>query len=159
MSVKNVLFQGGDGTAIPAGMVGEKITWASAPSSYAVTGSEADWTNATITLPVGNWEIKANIQVEVVTAASSDAAQDLTVKITDSSNTVLNNQTKLTKCKTVAAVSNTIVCCSSFATTVSIVSPTTYKIRASRADTGGAGSATLFYQSGLYSEFYAIRIG
>ena len=147
------------GVAPASGYLGEKITWASAPTTYAVTTSEGDWSNAVIDLTKGNWEIKANIQVQLGTAASAGAFQDLNVKITDSSNNVLNSQSKLIRTKTAAAVAGDMVVVCSFATTVNLGSNTSYKIRAIRTDGGGVGYANLFNQAGLASEFYATRIG
>jgi hypothetical protein len=48
MSVKNVLFQGGDGTAIPAGMVGEKINWA-VSSGITISGANTNIGNGSTT--------------------------------------------------------------------------------------------------------------
>ncbi len=148
-----------DGGAPTAGKIGEKITWASAPSSYAVTTSEADWTNASITLTAGTWLIFANLNYALVTGATAGNDVDLYVKITDSSNTLLQNLFKDLRCKTVANVVNAAAGCVSF-NAVQVVPPggATYKVRAYRVDNNGTNSATLYYVNSAYSEFFAVRI-
>jgi hypothetical protein len=39
-----------------------------------------------------------------------------------------------------------------------VTSNTVYKIRGAKADTAGTGTATLWNESGFYSEFYAVRL-
>lgn len=146
------------GATIAAGYVGEKVTWASAPSDYALTTTEADWTNASITLNPGVWYISAQISMLATTGATAGNDVECRVKLTDSANNVVNNQWRTKRVKTPAAAAALNTDIMSFSTTVSISSQTTYKIRFQRQDNNGTNGCTAYYQAANYSDFYAIRL-
>jgi len=144
------------GSAIAAGYVGEKITWASAPSDQTITTTESDWTNANIVLTSGVWLVVANIQVYAETAATSGSSQSAIVRITNSSNTIIQNQDKLLYVKTTANVTNGIQTTLPFSFIANLsAASTTYKIRCYITS---AGTGTIANRSLQYSEFYGIRI-
>lgn len=159
MTTTNTLFSGGQGATIPTGLIGEKITWASAPANQSMTTSTADWTNASITLTTGLWLVQANISAQAETGATSGNTQLLSMLITDSANAVVQNQYKSILAKTVAAVVNTIQTVSSFSFVANISTSTIYKIRANCSSSSGSANSYVLNSSSQYSEFFAIRLG
>ena len=158
MTTINTLFSGGQGATIPTGIIGEKITWASTPANQSMTTSTADWTNASITLTAGLWLVQANISAQSETGATSGNTQLLSMLITDTANTVIQNQYKSIFAKTVAAVANTVQTVSSFSFVANISTSTIYKIRANCSSSLGAANSYVLNSSSQYSEFFAIRI-
>jgi hypothetical protein len=151
------------GVAVPAGAIGEKITWTTPPSTQNLTTVEADWTNAFITLPAGTWDIKANLSVTAVlasgVAAGSYAASR--IKITDSSNNIVENQYKTldTNAHAATTAAASLGAVIPFAFTKSVAASTVYKIRVFNDRTGGGNAGIISNGNSVYSEFYAIRIG
>jgi hypothetical protein len=146
-----------DGLAIPAGIIGEKITWVSAPSNLSLTTSFQDWTNAFITLTPGVWNVFANISVTVNTASAAGDTEFAQIVITDSSNAIVQEMDRLFLVKTVAAVVNSAQGNLSFAYQISVSVNTVHKIRASKTDLTGVGSASILNSAGQRSQFFAIR--
>jgi hypothetical protein len=147
-----------DGVPVAAGNVGEVITWASAPSTQVLTTSVADWTNATIVLTPGVWQISANITVQVATGTTAANNTTGVVYVTDGSNTVIQNMESGVAVTTPAAASTLVTSALGFSAVVNISTSTTYKIRGIRIDGAGTGSAQLRNQGASYSRFYAVRI-
>lgn len=147
-----------DGAAVPAGFPGETITWTSVPASQSATTVEADWTNGFITLTPGVWLVMASVMAVYTTGATASNEGYTVVRITDSSNNIIQNSDKLVYGKTVAAVTNT--CESSLALffQVSITVPTVYKIRFYRVDVSGTGSGSVENSSVQRSNFFGIRL-
>ena len=145
------------GSAIAAGYVGEKITWASAPSTTATPTTIADWTNASIPLTSGTWLVIANIMADAYTAATAGTNAITTISITDSSNNVVQNQEKSVQCLTPANGNMRTVTCLSFGFVANLNASTTYKIRHVRNSvSGNAGNS--YNEASYRSEFFAIRI-
>lgn len=146
------------GATIAAGYLGEKITWASAPSdqTFSTIGTTADWTNATITLTAGSWLLVANIAAYCTTGTGLANSSNFTLSITDSGNTIIQNQRKTLYNITPAAAAMTIGSSLAFAATLELSASTTYKIRGViNGNTGAVGQA--FNSSNGQSEFFAIR--
>lgn len=145
------------GSAVPSGFVGEKITWASAPSTAAVQATIGDWTNANIVLTAGTWLVIANITADAYTAATSGTAATTTVSITDSSNNIIQNSEKSIECLTPANGNARNVGTIAFSFIANLNTSTTYKIRMVRAST--SGNFGNVYNQALYrSEFFAVRL-
>lgn len=145
------------GSAVPTGFIGEKITWASAPSSQNFT-TEADWTNASIVLTSGIWQVFASISCLYFTGNTSGDSGRLTVKITDSSNTVVQEMEKSIGIKTAGNVDVSTTGVLTFNFIANLNSSTTYKIRAVKTDSTGTGFSTVYNQASFRSQFYAVRI-
>jgi len=145
------------GSAVPAGYIGEKITWASAPSTAAITGTLADWSNATITLTAGTWLVVANITADAYTAATAGTYCQTNISITDSSNNVVQNQDKSIAALTPANSNMRNLCTVAFSFVANLNASTTYKIRGVRSSaTGNAGN--FYNEAGYRSEFFGLRI-
>jgi len=147
-----------DGVAIPAGVVGERKTWAIAPSNQNTTTSYADWTNADISLSPGVWQVFASITGYVSCAAVIGAASAVTVAITDISNNIVQEMEKQMQSQTRVAASIETVGCLSFSFVANVSTTTVYKLRVKRADGGGAGAGGLLNVADQRSNFYAVRI-
>ena len=151
-----------DGVAVAAGYVGQTITWATPPTSTGGFTTEADWTNATITLTAGVWIVYANISLgyAITSNANSDRGS-VFIKITDSSNVVVANQYKGFPVQQTANTSaGTLVQFQTISCTfpVAISASTTYKIRAIGLVTQGTGTAYIRNEDGYRSEFFAVRM-
>lgn len=72
MAVKAKLVQGGAGTAIPAGMVGETIQSILAEASAVVLTSGVYTDVTSITLPAGKWSISCVSEISVQTSAPNN---------------------------------------------------------------------------------------
>jgi len=154
VSARNVV---GDtsGTAVPAGYVGERITWAVAPSTQALTLTETDWTNAVINLTAGTWQIFANIQISYDCGATAGSFGRSEFKVTDSSNNLIQNLNKQIATRGALNFVSSVLASSGV---VTISSNTSYKIRVLRADLTGANTGNVLNTTTAFSEFYAIRI-
>lgn len=156
MANKQVLQSAGDGTAVPVGYVGEKITWISAPSTVALSISEADWTNASITFGAGVWLICANILTSATPNNVAGSNATAVVRITDSSNNIIQTMDKqlfiTTPTNGVAGIVTTL----SFSLIANVNGSTTYKIRAFKAE--ASATCNLYNQAFARSEFFAVRI-
>ena len=159
MANKQLLQAAGDGTAVPAGYIGEKITWTTSPTTQIFNTSESDWTNATINLSSGVWLVTANISFEIQSGAITGNYSYIRVKITDSSNVVVESQSRQLLANTAASANNTNSSCLPFSFVANILTPTSYKIRAVRVDgVGTGGGAYLINSAAPSSEFFAVRI-
>jgi hypothetical protein len=148
------------GVAITAGNIGEKITWLSAPTSQLFNTTEADWTNASITLTRGSWLVIANVPVEVQAGGASGNYSWIRAKITDASNNVIENQVKQIISVNATTFISTTGGVIPFSCVVHIPGTTTYKIRGARVDGTGTGVSAYFVNSAgsCVPEFFAIRI-
>lgn len=156
MTQKALLQSAGDGTAVPAGYVGERITWITAPSSFAPTTVETDWTNAFITLTPGIWMVVANIEMGY--GSNSGGSGNTQFKITDSSNNLIQNMNKQVGGTVPGTSGWAIYGVASGSFIANLSSTTTYKIRVFKVDGSGVGNSNVFNTSSAYSEFYAVRI-
>jgi hypothetical protein len=148
------------GVAPAAGVIGETKTWATPPSTNAsLTTSEADWTNATITVTAGVWLIIASVEVGYRTGAVAGNAGSTVVKLTNASNTVIDNQSAKITVITAAAAATEVMSTLTLCTTVSVSTSTEYKLRVYRVDGTGTGTGAVYNESTAYSTFKAIRIG
>lgn len=151
----------GDTSGVPVGTgyVGQKVTWVTPPSSVTTTTTESDWSNATIVLDQGVWLIQASLVGLLQTGTTSGNDVELRVRITDSSNTTIQNFEKYARIQTAAnaVTSLGLNMCFSGVQIVTAAS-TTYKIRARRVDNNGTNTAVIYNSAGVYSEFFAIRI-
>lgn len=144
-----------DGVAVAAGYVGQRITWASPPSSQTgyANNSYADWTNANIVLTAGIWAVYANICASIDTTGSDG----MTIQILDAtnSNTLVPGMRK--DIVVVPGIGNLFI---PFVFETKITSSTTYKIQAClRHYSGTTTSNGTFNEDRAFSEFYAIRTG
>jgi hypothetical protein len=138
--------------------VGEKITWTSAPASLTLSTTEADWTNASIALTAGTWQIYANVQVYVETGATAGNFSSAGVRITDASNNIVQEMDQQFTVRTPANAINVSVGTLAFSFVANLSTSTTYKIRARRTDGVGTGVATIYNQASNRSQFFAVRI-
>jgi len=146
------------GAAIPEGDFGQVVEPTTLIAQTTATTSEADVTNASITLTPGTWRIEYSATVEVATGAASGDATQIYCAITDSANTHIGRTERIASCKTVAAVSNYIDACLHAATVVNISTSTTYKLRVKKVETG-TGAATVLVSAGNQNTtFFATRI-
>jgi hypothetical protein len=148
------------GAAIASGYIGERVTWITPPASQLFGTTEADWTNAQIQLTAGTWLVIANIGVEIQCGSTSGNWSQNRVRITDTSNNIVQNMQKSisVSCQnTGVAPFNRGVLAYSFVANLN--SSQTYKIRAARIDGIGTGTSAYLVNSGdQFSEFFAIRI-
>lgn len=144
------------GAAVPAGMIGERITWTSAPGNQALTTTMADWTNATFTLTPGVWQIFGSFFVTGTTATSTGAGATIAVQITDASNTVVQNMESQMYIVNSGSSALTIGSTVALYGTVSISANTTYKVRFQKAE--AAATCLIYNTTFARSVFYAIRI-
>jgi hypothetical protein len=147
-----------DGVAVPAGMIGERVTWASAPGNQAMTTTMTDWTNASISLSAGVWMVYANVQCIAETGTAVSNFSSANVVITDTGNAIVQEMDQQLMCRTSAAASAFQACTLAFSFLANVNSSTTYKIRVRRIDGAGTGSATVYNQGTNRSQFYAVRI-
>jgi hypothetical protein len=147
------------GAAIPAGYQGQVITTASAIATTASTTSEADVTNASITLTPGVWQIFSSVTAQYTSGTTSGNSGFLMVTVTDSANTHIGNTERIVYANTRATGSISNYTSLAASTVVSIASNTTYKLRQKRTDSSGTGSGGVEVSSSNYdSTFYAIRL-
>lgn len=154
VSARNIV---GDtsGSVVPVGMIGERITWAVAPSTQALTLTETDWTNAVINLTPGTWHIFANIQISYDCGATAGSFGRSEFKVTDSSNNLIQNLNKQIATRGAFNFVSSVLASSGV---VTISSNTSYKIRVLRADLTGTNAGNVLNTTTAFSEFYAIRI-
>jgi hypothetical protein len=162
LSTKSILVQGGDGTAIPAGMVGEKITWTTPPSGQTVTTVETDWTNAFITLTPGTWLVVATLSAiaKIGSGQAAGSYSAIRMKITDSSNNIVDGQYKTMDqfCYAASTAEAGIEVTTPFIFIKSVTSSTILKIRVLGDRTGGGNPGAINNTASVPSEFYAVRI-
>lgn len=147
-----------DGVAVSAGKVGEKITWNTPPASVTLTTTESDWTNATFTLTPGVWLVNYSIQTSANPPSVAGAVLTSVVRVTDSSNAIVQNSDKQMTAISPTAASLTINSIIAGSFIVNISSNTTYKIRIQKSESGGVGIGAVYNQSSARSEFYGVRI-
>ncbi len=143
MSTKSILVQGGDGTAIPAGMVGEQIT----ASGAAYTGSSTtNTTLSSISLGAGVWEVTGYVSVQndsgTLSLAEVSAALTTNASLSVAIYDCVNNPT--TMCGGyVIGVSNVLRYTNSVTNRFQNASTTTIYLRLGLASTGGGNVAVL----------------
>lgn len=160
MTTKNILLSGGDGTQVPAGYIGEKITWVTPPVSQTLTTSLQDWTNASIVLTPGTWLIIASISTKYFTGTTAAADGYTQVRITDSSNNTVQEQENILSAGQspgTYSIFNRGTLSFSFIATLSAAS-TVYKIRAAKGDNNGTGVGAVENDTLIRSRFFAVRI-
>jgi hypothetical protein len=132
MGVKSILQQGGDGTAIPAGMVGEvKIAELSGASATTLADTEIDVGSASITLSAGAWEIGYTATTLITRpSGSTEGAVGGRLRITDSSNNVISGTEGFVTNQT-APTGTTLTSVGQIrqATFINITEQKTYKLR------------------------------
>jgi len=146
------------GSAIPAGMIGETITWTTAPASQATTTTLADWTNATFTLSAGVWMLYASIQASATCGTTLGDQTTARVVITDSGGTTINNWDKRISVTQPSTGTARIFAPIPFSGILNISASTTYKIMVQKQDIAGTGSGDVRFASSDYSQFFAVRI-
>ena len=149
------------GVAVPAGQIGQIVTWTSTPSDQTVTTTETDWTNAFISLPAGVWQINASIAVAVTTGSGTNVDCSNIVTLTDSSNVKIQDMARVLRTSWVSATAGAVgqYGVLSMSCVVTPGSTTTYKLRVQRNDGGVAGTATVFGTGPtLKSNLFATRI-
>jgi hypothetical protein len=151
------------GAAIPASYVGEKVTWATAPStSFTVTTSMTDWTNAFVTLNPGVWLLQASINANIRTDAYAGYDVACTVRITDSAGNLIDNQQKNLNVRAGGNQEQRMGVAIPFMAIVNVTAPgTIYKFRAQRFDNIGSGACSLINSAASdsgYSHFFATRL-
>ena len=155
--VKSKLIQGGDGTAIPAGMVGETLTNVISSTTVAVTNTVLTQ-DTNLVCGVGRWELTYSVTANYTTGASASDRGKVEVWIADSSNdaVVIGKSKRALFAKTVAAVTNDVIACLSVTVVIDVPASTTknYRLVGLRTDTAGTGQAVITADS----TFYATRI-
>lgn len=151
VSARNIV---GDtsGSAVPTGMIGEVVTWTTAPIDQAATSTTTDWNNATISLSAGVWLIQVGVQVSL-TGQSVAGGNNIAVSLTTSSNSVL---------RTIYPLSTNVINSNyggfgTIVNTVNITATTSYKIRFNVLTTNNGGSGSIL-NTANQSYFYAVRI-
>jgi hypothetical protein len=150
-----------DGSAVPAGEVGETKTWTSAPANQALTTTETDWTNATFTLGSGVWLIVGKICMTYFSGTTAGNQGYATFRLTDGTNNVVDNCIGFMSSPYSSGTYPGHIRVQSPFFTIQNVLPattTTYKIRAYRFDNAGTGSADIENTGITRSTFFAIRI-
>ena len=159
MANKQQLQSAGDGTAIPAGYVGEVIETASF-SDYTCTTSEENITGASITLGSGVWRIFYSLSVNATTGAVAGNITSVDVLLTNSSNTKIGNSQKKLYANNTGSGNYVLISTLTAEAIVSISTSTIYKLRAFRTDSNGTGSGSVYGTSSTLGNatFHAIRI-
>lgn len=162
MANKQSLQAAGDGTAVPAGYIGERITWTTPPTSAngITTTTESDWLNATFTIGAGVWLIHVSGNVVLVTGATSGNDVETFIKVTDNSSALIGTMVTSARLKAVANVQAvaTFPYCIQEVYTTSAAS-TLLKLRIKRTDNAGTGNTSTFYnEANNYARFFAVRI-
>jgi hypothetical protein len=147
-----------DGVAVPAGKVGEKITWTTPPSTQNTTTSVADWTNANLVLTPGVWLVQASVTAGYTTGTTAGSSGYTRVLITDTSNNIVQEMDKSASSQTAAAASSRITTALPFSFIANVSSNTTYKLRVAHVDSAGSGSGFVGNEGVLRSQFFAVRI-
>lgn len=147
------------GVAVPAGYIGERITWTSAPVTQTATLSETDWTNATITLTPGVWQVYASIVTTAQAGTAVGSTCEVIVKITDTSNNIVQEMDKSVYISS-GTVNTTpsLIGVIPFSFVANVNSSTTYKIRVIRLDGVSTGGGSVRNESTRRSQFFAVRI-
>ena len=151
ISARNVI---GDvsGTAVPAGYVGQVITWAVAPIDQLATSTLTDWTNANLSLTTGSWIIYAGIQAFLI-GQSVGGGNNLNVSLTTTTNTVVQSIYPLTT----ATIGSSFGGYGTIVAPINVTVATVYKLRFNVLTTNNGGSGTISNSDGR-SYLYAVRI-
>jgi len=154
-----VLAGNTSGTAVPAGRVGEVVSQSGSMAITAPNTTEADVPNSTLVLTPGVWLVSYSVNVQIQTGSSANNASRFFIKLTDSSDTLINNSIRSAYAKTVAASANIIECVLSDVLVLNIPTTTTYKLRFKRTDDSGTGTASVLNNTLNHaSSFRAVRI-
>ncbi len=150
-----------DGTAVAAGMIGEVIS--STIVTQAFTTTETDLAGASLPLTVGVWELCYSLSTQLSSGSGTNPSQYAArTKITTAANVdVALTQRAAFIGNVISLGVNAFMHCS---VTITVTTPTTYKIRITGSQpTGTGGSATLYNSPNnpQYTEsvYYAKRIG
>lgn len=145
------------GTTVPSGYIGEVVDCTIAATT--LTTSEADINGASLPLTPGVWLIQYSLSAYAQTGATASNATYAKFAITDNSNNHISKTERLLDAKTVANIANYVGGAATAMTVVSISANTTYKLRGTRVDPVGTGTAGVYASAGNYnSTFFAVRI-
>lgn len=155
----NAIIGKKDGVALNAGEVGEKITWTTPPTDQTATTTEADWTNAVLPLTSGVWLVQASVMGLITTASAANANAALQIKITDTSNVVVQQMDKSMYAGTLSTVTGvSMIGNVNFSFVANVSTSTSYKIRIKKTEAGGTATVQVYNSSTEFSQFFAIRI-
>ena len=146
------------GTTVPAGYIGQVVEPTSLIAQTTATTSEADVTNASITLTAGTWRIEYSASIEISTGSTLNNSGTIFCMITDSANTHIGRTERIASCQTVAASANGMDACLSAATVVNISASTTYKLRVKKQENGTSVCTVLVNAGNQNTTFFATRI-
>lgn len=175
MTQKSLLHSAGDGTAIPAGFIGEKIA-ASITADTSTAGAsgvnaEVDVTGASIALTPGNWMIHYHGTVFQSILASAGNLADARLRVTTSANVhVPGSATLSSNPYNGTSTAWSMYKQHSCAIPIIVTANTTYKLRLQANFDGttgtckfhgdpASGTITGFTDSDTSAAFFAIRIG
>lgn len=148
------------GAAIPAGSLGQTITWVTVPTTTSFTTSASDWTNAFITLQPGVYYISAQISMQANAGSTVNNDVECIVSLTDSTGTIVNNQSRSIRTRAyvtgVAALLNAVTPLSAIVNVTA--ANTIYKIRGQLQNNTGTGACQFFNVSNQYSDLYAVKL-
>lgn len=156
LTVSASQVQGRTSGTVSSGYIGEKITWVTAPGNQNLTTSASfsDWTNNTITLSAGTWLVFANLSTGAQIISGNARVE---MQITNSSNTVVENQNKEISWGNTTATATTYSGVIPFSFITSTNTALSLKVRV-KATLTGTTALTVYNQPGFYSEFFAVRI-
>jgi hypothetical protein len=158
MTQKSLLQSAGDGTAVPAGYVGEVVQANLTANQTLVSISDVDLNGLSLSLGAGVWLISYSLSVDVTTTTANGHTNFAQTRITDSSNNLVGNSIRCAYVKNSGSGTNADNICTLHAQeAVNISSQTTYKVR---AKVGNLASAGTIQQDTTYgqSKFMAVRI-
>jgi hypothetical protein len=148
----------GIATAPATGYIGEKVTAAVSQTTISSSNTAVTLANGLV-LEAGTWRIFYSCSADFTTGASSEARGQVQVWIYENSAssiaTVLGTSKRSLYCKTVNAVSNTIIAPLVAEEIVTISAQKDYRLGGIRLDGAGTNTATIYADS----TFYAVRIG
>ena len=148
-----------DGTAVPAGYIGEVVTWTTPPTTQSLTTTLTDWTNAFITLNKGRWLINVQVSASYFSGTTTGADGGTEVQITNSSNSIIQNMDNVFSGGKSTGQSIIARGTLSFSAVVDVSSDgTIYKIRARYFDNAGSGSGAVENGPDIRSRFFAVRL-
>jgi hypothetical protein len=144
------------GVAPAAGVIGQKLTWTTAPSSTTPT-TLADWTNAEIPLTAGRWQVFFDVQYSIESGTTSGNYRLVGVGVYEGT-TLLENSDRGAIIETPANARASVTGNLASSFTLDVASSKTIKLRISGGGVGG-GLTTVRNEAPYHSTFYAIRIG
>ena len=158
MTQKALLQSAGDGTAVPAGYVGQVIQVDLSANTIINSTTESDVSNLSLSLTAGVWLISYSLSADINTTTALGHTNAILAKITDSSNSQIGNSLRCLYVKNNASGTNQdIVGCLSAQEVVNISSSQTYKVRSRVLNASSGGVIQQDAQYGA-SKFMAVRI-